>query len=611
MVMSSFVLYSYTPSDTFLASFIANGPPARVANAGISIPLGIFIGLMASFIQSVGLAIQRRSHVLNSQRPKPEQIAEYRRPLWLFGFIIFITSNVFGSVAQIASLPVVILAPLGAVSLLWNALFARLILRPPLILGTALIGGGAALIAVYGVVPGPETSRSVNELIALFARPAFLAWFCVEGAIVVVCLIVTHIIEYSFKRRLILQSDDGLVQPSSTSPEGPPPLSPLSVSLGFQHSECDEAATHDTHERTPLLDGKKNVPRSPFTESGLLDDRTQLLVALAYAAASGIMSGLCLIFAKSGVELLLLTLGGSNQFYRWEAWILVGGLVVFALGQLWYLNQALRLADPAFVCPSAFCFYNFSSILNGLVYYDQIRQLNGLNICLVIIGMVTLLVGVWSISAVAGVEQVWPDEGEVAEEDDREGLGLEPSVDSEAGQPSSPATVPCGWIEEARRPTAVPMDRQAYSDGAFVVESAPCGRSRRKIVRSCTERFSPATSMGLGPSRRRSTTAVEFRGMGGPRLSVPSSAGLGGGPVMSPGGLTIGLSPMSPGFGVVAGTGRARRTSGLGGGDDGRRGTVGEGDAVQTGGSSRWRWVAGWAARRRANQGGTNTEPGT
>lgn len=179
----------------------------------------------------------------------------------------------------------------------------------------------------------------------------------------------THIIEYSFKRRLILQSDDGLVQPSSTSPEGPPPLSPLSVSLGFQHSECDEAATHDTHERTPLLDGKKNVPRSPFTESGLceyysfldycsaltssfaVDDRTQLLVALAYAAASGIMSGLCLIFAKSGVELLLLTLGGSNQFYRWEAWILVGGLVVFALGQLWYLNQALRLADPAFVCP--------------------------------------------------------------------------------------------------------------------------------------------------------------------------------------------------------------------------------------------------------------------
>lgn len=49
-------------------------------NAGISIPLGIFIGLAASFIQSVGLAIQRRSHVLNSQRPKPEQIAEYRRP---------------------------------------------------------------------------------------------------------------------------------------------------------------------------------------------------------------------------------------------------------------------------------------------------------------------------------------------------------------------------------------------------------------------------------------------------------------------------------------------------------------------------------------------------
>lgn len=448
----------------------------------------------------------------------------------------------------------------------------------------------------------------------------------------------THIIEYSFKRRHILQSDNELVQPSST--EGPPPLSPLSVSLGFQRSECDEA---DTHERTPLLDGKKDAPHSPFTESGLceyrsflycsvltssfvVDGRTQLLVALAYAAASGIMSGLCLIFAKSGVELLLLTLNGSNQFYRWEAWMLVGGLVVFALGQLWYLNQGLRLADPAFVCPcgsvvflvrvcfddgvAAFCFYNFSSILNGLVYYDQFRQLHGLNICLVIVGMVTLLGGVWSISAVAGVEQVWSDEGEVAEEDDGEGLGLESSVESEAGQPSSPATVSCDWIGEARRPTAVPMDRHAYSDGAYVVESgpaphsgyetlsasgsAPCGRSNRRVVRSYTERFSPGTSMGS--PRRRSTTVVECRGMGG--LSVSSSAG---GPVIPPGGLTIGLSPMSPGFGVVvAGAGRARRTSGLGGGEDGRRG---EGlDAVQTGG---WRW---W---RRANQGGTDGDPGT
>jgi len=99
------------------------------------------------------------------------------------------TSNVFGSFIQIASLPVVILAPLGAVSLLWNALFARL-LRPRMLLGTVLIAGGAALIAVYGIVP--DITRSLDELMALFARPAFIGWFCAEGFVLFICLLVVR-----------------------------------------------------------------------------------------------------------------------------------------------------------------------------------------------------------------------------------------------------------------------------------------------------------------------------------------------------------------------------------------------------------------------------------
>ena len=65
---------------------------------------------------------------------------------------------------------------------------------------------------------------------------------------------------------------------------------------------------------------------------------------------------MCLLFAKSGVELLLLTLGGSNQFWRWQAWVLLLGLVAFALLQLWYLHKALILADPTIVCPRAYLF---------------------------------------------------------------------------------------------------------------------------------------------------------------------------------------------------------------------------------------------------------------
>jgi hypothetical protein len=53
---------------------------ANETNSHISIPLGIFIGLVASFIQSLGLTIQRKSHVLNSQQPERRRKADYRRP---------------------------------------------------------------------------------------------------------------------------------------------------------------------------------------------------------------------------------------------------------------------------------------------------------------------------------------------------------------------------------------------------------------------------------------------------------------------------------------------------------------------------------------------------
>jgi magnesium transporter len=62
---------------------------------------------------------------------------------------------------------------------------------------------------------------------------------------------------------------------------------------------------------------------------------------------------MCLLFAKSGVELLLLTVGGDNQFWRWQAWLLILGLSAFALLQLWYLHKALILANPTLVCPRA------------------------------------------------------------------------------------------------------------------------------------------------------------------------------------------------------------------------------------------------------------------
>lgn len=46
----------------------------------VSVGVGIIVGLIASLVQSLGLTIQRKSHVLNEALPEEQQKAEHHRP---------------------------------------------------------------------------------------------------------------------------------------------------------------------------------------------------------------------------------------------------------------------------------------------------------------------------------------------------------------------------------------------------------------------------------------------------------------------------------------------------------------------------------------------------
>jgi drug/metabolite transporter (DMT)-like permease len=120
---------------------------------------------------------------------------------------IFLTSNVLGSIFQIASLPVVILAPLGAVSLLWNAFFARLILGDVfsryMLLGTLFVVVGAILIGIYGIVPEP--THSLDDLLRLFGRTSFVVYFSLLAlAVILISAIVS--MHFSMIRRISICS---------------------------------------------------------------------------------------------------------------------------------------------------------------------------------------------------------------------------------------------------------------------------------------------------------------------------------------------------------------------------------------------------------------------
>lgn len=57
-----------------------------------------------------------------------------------------------------------------------------------MVLGTLLIVAGAVLIARFGVVPEP--THSLEDLLALFRRDAFVVYFSLLGAAVLIGLVV-------------------------------------------------------------------------------------------------------------------------------------------------------------------------------------------------------------------------------------------------------------------------------------------------------------------------------------------------------------------------------------------------------------------------------------
>jgi len=301
---------------------------------------------------------------------------------------------------------------------------------------------------------------------------------------------------------------------------------------------------------------------------------------------------MCLLFAKSGVELLMLTIAGDNQFWRWQAWFLLLSLGVCALLQLWYMHKSLVLADPTVVCPLAFCFYNLSSIFNGLVYFDQFSLLSKTQLILVLLGISILLAGVWIVSfPPAGGYSIdigaWAsddthsvvsadehdselgdeDEGEEVQEDEPLPMHARrrsrtmtlpaqsrPISDDIGMGPVSPIEQP--FITRPPSPVAPPRLSSPSSPSArraTTAGHAEPGLGTESLRRS---RSSYADSPTASPSARRRRTTL---GAGSVPLSPPPPFGGALAPSASAlGGFSIGLSPVSPGFALVP-TERRRR----------------------------------------------------
>ncbi|KAI0143769.1 DUF803 domain protein [Xylariaceae sp. FL1272] len=318
-----------------------------VSPAG-TLAIGIIVGLISTSVQSLGLTLQRKSHMLEDEKgPHEIQRPPYRRRRWQLGMGMFVISNVFGSTIQISTLPLPVLSTLQAAGLVFNSICATLILGEPFtrwsFCGTALVAIGATLIAIFGAIPSP--AHSLRELLELLGRWQFILWMAFQGVIVIAIAITVELFA-RFKN-------------ISQNPK-------FRLARGLAYG-CI---------------------------SGILSAHSLLFAKSAVEL------------------ILRTIADGDNQFVHWQSWILVLGLVALALSQLYYLHRGLKLVSTSVLYPLVFCIYNIIAILDGLIYFRQTDLISPLHGGLITLGTAILLSGVLALSWRLSDEQHPPAVGQ-------------------------------------------------------------------------------------------------------------------------------------------------------------------------------------------------------
>ncbi|KAL9078968.1 MAG: hypothetical protein Q9157_002111 [Trypethelium eluteriae] len=264
--------------------------------------------------------------------------------------LMFIAANIVGSTIQITTLPLPVLSTLQASGLVFNSICASLLLQEPFtrysLIGTVLVALGALLIALYGAIPEP--SHSLRGLLLLLGRSEFIAWI-IATFVAVFCLIGIAFV---------------LARLSN-------PASKISSRYRWVGN---------------------------ISAGGPWIARMKLMRGMCYGCISGILSAHTLLLAKSAVELLVTTFTSANQFLQYQSWLILLGLVVLALSQLYYLHRGLKICSTSVLYPFVFCIYNITAILDGLIYFHQTDRLPPLHAGLIAVGTVILLTGVVALS---------------------------------------------------------------------------------------------------------------------------------------------------------------------------------------------------------------------
>ncbi|CAO3615889.1 unnamed protein product [Mucor hiemalis] len=329
--------------------------------------IGIFVSLGASFMDALGLNILKLDHVKEAKRNEDQQRGDCGRPLWHLGLYTYIASQLIGSTIALNYLKTQWVAPLGSVALIFNFIFAKLLVNTKItrkdVLGTCVVVASVIWIVVFGGMyngEDPEENISLESLKVLFVRPIFIIYFSILNIVA---------------------------------------FGGLFISIWSNWAISDE-----TRKSKSQIFANMNQKKMKH------------IVGLMFSIEGGLLASETLLLAKSGVKLFTLSIKSQvNQFNDNASRFILLALLVTAILQVYCLNTALKLYSSVVVVPVFYGTYTALGLVNTIIYLDEIGNYPPWAIALVFVGIGVLIYGVFLLSSKPDPAHLNESEGNLQE----------------------------------------------------------------------------------------------------------------------------------------------------------------------------------------------------
>lgn len=277
---------------------------------------GFTISLVFSVLNSIGINLQKYSLERNANATKKR--TSCRQPIWLMGFSLVCLGSVLDFVA-FGMAPQTLLAPLAALSLVWNLFIAPIFHKETItrrnIVATGIIFLGVTITVIFAGHSTPN--YELDDLLVLYCEPVMYLY--------VVCVITFLLVLFVTKSR---------------------------------------------------------IERTGAGEHGLAH-------IICYGGIAGTFGGQSVLLAKSTVELAKSAIwgtGANDAFEHYETYLIVGGMIVCLIFQITTLNGGLKRFDALVMIPVYQSFWIFTSVLGGIMYFEEYASMSHLQTLMFPIG---------------------------------------------------------------------------------------------------------------------------------------------------------------------------------------------------------------------------------